>query len=707
LAFERFGAGAFKGRQMLQDENDFSQSLDTNLEFRRFLLERSLEILSPNATKPLDNPTTPVTEKSVPRSDSATRLGPFLFLEFCEFVHSSTTSATPTTASAGGLDTSSLSLSNLSLDGFLRCVQEASFSEYDPSSTTDRVGKLLKRSIREASQHSSFDNKSHWYPSKNNDDDSSASNVELEQLLQTFILPIGTEKSENKESNHKAGILSELLATDMDRDASTLCKIVACAASTITDPNARCRIGMRLLQSWDVMDTKFQGPLGLGKDPDVKERPHLKMTERSCPSSAACAILLCMNLAGGMDGDTCVPHGLMENAELHRESNASTNNDLVAQRLRLSLPTMVEKNKGTNTKLDATVSTNIRGVVMKLASALFQEFGIGANFQDSVKQSEVLSADADMGCIQAICEARPKELGMVTHAMSKAMDTALTDADFVLSKLQPFLSNSFLELSRKFISGRLLGVSRAIRILSPFAEFVDNTSTFATVLLKNCKRLYGIQAKHILSHTSQPMGLIDMLNRHLLKEITTRVSPRVMNLLLTVQEKSKIGGDDGRLLADSKIESQGRVASQLVFEKEKSDNALLKMSSKLKLQGNDRESTWIENQVVTSISRDFRIDKKKIKTAQESETKGKKRKEATGDMPATQSSKKEKKKKKSKPKNKTPSIGTEHDSNQEDAEDTPKKRRMIRYSDEEHSDDEDNGSDGYASVSENEMEFED
>mmetsp|Transcript_44632 Transcript_44632/g.45129 ORF Transcript_44632/g.45129 Transcript_44632/m.45129 type:complete len:132 (-) Transcript_44632:629-1024(-) len=131
------------------------------------------------------------------------------------------------------------------------------------------------------------------------------------------------------------------------------------------------------------------------------------------------------------------------------------------------------------------------------------------------------------------------------------------------------------------------------------------------------------------------------------------------------------------------------------------------MSSKLKLQGNDRESTWIENQVVTSISRDFRIDKKKIKTAQESETKGKKRKEATGDMPATQSSKKEKKKKKGKPKNKTPSIGTEHDSNQEDAEDTPKKRRMIRYSDEEHSDDEDNGSDGYASVSENEMEFED
>ena len=89
-------------------------------------------ILSQNATKLVDNPKTPDTKKSVPCLDSATQLGLFLFLEFCEFVHSITAIAKHTTIYAGGLNTSNLLFSNLSIDGFCQCIQKAWFCKYDP-----------------------------------------------------------------------------------------------------------------------------------------------------------------------------------------------------------------------------------------------------------------------------------------------------------------------------------------------------------------------------------------------------------------------------------------------------------------------------------------------------------------------------------------------------------------------------------------------
>ena len=72
-----------------------------------------------------------------------------------------------------------------------------------------------------------------------------------------------------------------------------------------------------------------------------------------------------------------------------------------------------------------------------------------------------------------------------------------------------------------------------------------------------------------------------------------------------LQEKQETA--EGKYLAESKIESHGRTAAALVFEKEKLDNALLKMVTILKQAGRKEESEWLGKHVVTSTNTDFRI----------------------------------------------------------------------------------------------------
>ena len=78
--------------------------------------------------------------------------------------------------------------------------------------------------------------------------------------------------------------------------------------------------------------------------------------------------------------------------------------------------------------------------------------------------------------------------------------------------------------------------------------------------------------------------------------MTTTLKPRIAVLLHTLQDKQ-----------ETKIESHGRTASQLVFEKEKLDNGLLKVCSVLKLAGLYEESKWLSKHIATSQDISFKV----------------------------------------------------------------------------------------------------
>ena len=77
--------------------------------------------------------------------------------------------------------------------------------------------------------------------------------------------------------------------------------------------------------------------------------------------------------------------------------------------------------------------------------------------------------------------------------------------------------------------------------------------------------------------------------------------------MLMVLQEVQGSGDKGKFLAESKIESYGKVSSALVFEKERLDNALLKVGQKLKQLKLEQDSEWLQDKVVVNLNRDFKI----------------------------------------------------------------------------------------------------
>jgi hypothetical protein len=117
--------------------------------------------------------------------------------------------------------------------------------------------------------------------------------------------------------------------------------------------------------------------------------------------------------------------------------------------------------------------------------------------------------------------------------------------------------------------------------------------------------MYTILVKLILSFMNDPESLTSRETKTFLDYVTSTLMRRVSALLFTLQEKQETAG--GKYLAESKIESHGKTSALLVFEKERLDNALLKVASKLKQSGLDEDSEWLESHIVSNLNRDFII----------------------------------------------------------------------------------------------------
>ena len=168
-----------------------------------------------------------------------------------------------------------------------------------------------------------------------------------------------------------------------------------------------------------------------------------------------------------------------------------------------------------------------------------------------------------------------REKGSISNTISSSIDDALNNADFVTLKMIPHMSDGSVDLAQRFVSCLLFSVSKMISASAPSADFLDANGSFASTLLKSTKRLYGILARLMLSFMSNPKSLTSEETKCFLDYLTATLMPRVSALLLTLQEKQETAG--GKFLAESKIESHGKTSALLVFEKEKLDNALLKV----------------------------------------------------------------------------------------------------------------------------------
>ena len=201
-----------------------------------------------------------------------------------------------------------------------------------------------------------------------------------------------------------------------------------------------------------------------------------------------------------------------------------------------------------------------------------------------------------------------KEKASIALTISSTIDGALDNAEFVTLKLIPHMHCGSIDLAQRFVSELLFSISKMVSISAPSAEYLHADGSFASTLLKSTKRMYGVLTKLILSFVNSPQSLTSKETKNFLDYLNATLMPKVSALLKNLQ---------GKFIAERKIESHGKIAALLVFEKEKLDNALLTVSTKLKQNGLVYESEWLEKHIIANNNPDFII--KQVAQAKERE----------------------------------------------------------------------------------------
>jgi len=547
-------------------------------------------------------------------------LGPLLFAEFCAHCYElEQTSIAVASKSSSTASTADISLAQLALRSFTCCIRGMTFdAPYHSLSTASRVNVLLMSAMKKASTAvpCSADGWQH-YQELNTVDMRCVNGVPQDEIdLLKTLLPIlsvardGEIVEPNKSVAHIC-LYSELFLNGMYGEAIECGHLISSAAEAFREPNCRERLGVNLLRAFESSGAdQVIGVLGL----DYRDE---SIGDNTCVSAA---ISVAMKLNCGLDGITHVPLPGGDGLSADR---------LRAARSRMGLP-MTQVESWPERHQGRLQKEELIGISTQVAWALSATLDIGKNFSATFDKNSPTKKQLKLAVIKAAAQTSEanfsREKSSIAYTISLAIDGALDNADFVTLKMIPHMPNGALNLAQRFVSSLLFSVSKMISLLAPSAEFLVVDGSFSSTLLKNTKRMYGILVKLTLSFMANPKSLTARETRNFLDYVTATLMPRVSALLFTLQEKHETG--EGKFLAESKIESHGKTSALLVFEKERLDNALLKVGSKLKQSGLDEDSEWLENHVVSNLNRDFII--KRVEDAKAREAPKTKKKPSGG-----------------------------------------------------------------------------
>jgi hypothetical protein len=540
---------------------------------------------------------------------SSLSLGPLLFAEFCSHCYQLERT------SLSNASNQVLPLSQLSLRGFTICVRGMASNAFHKMSKAVRVNALWQNSIRKASSAapSSKDGWDHYNKLNVDHQNTSAEELAVKKALTAIV--------SRSSSSNRICLFEELLSQSMNGEAIECANLVLVAASVFADPNLREHFGVTMLKCYEACDDgESVGVLGLdfGEDND-----------RTC---LAHVVNIGVKLGDSLDSET---HAPFPASFLGRAATGNVEEKIRSARSKAGLSMTTIENWPTKHQewlKEEILSTSAcgMGIVQKMAWALTVHLSFGKAFEASGPNG-LSTKTAKLRCIKTISKTPEsnfnQEIESICQSISACIEHGLDNADFITLKVLPNLSEKALDLAQQFVACNILTISKVICASAPSAEFVDINGSFASVLLKIAKRLYSNLVRFVLSYASNAKSICNE-TKVLLDYMTSTLKPRISSLLLTLQQKQETSG--GKYLAESKIESHGRTASQLVFEKEKLDNALLKVGSSLKQAGLKEASDWLAKHVVNSEDRRFSFkdieQAKKREAPRKKESAGSKRK---------------------------------------------------------------------------------
>lgn len=609
--------GAMDPLQITQDEEvtekEFARSLlARNVLFRRFLLQKSNNALSGNSTivsAGLRFSSNIIIDENSCAHDMyrscAFRLGPLLLCEFFSHIRNSKLTSL--------LEQIDAPLSQVALRGILASTRRVhQIIEDQRAKESDQRSKFLDISWKKVLQQFP-DSRQIWEhisEDRANEDMISSNEICLYKYLYPFLAP---------QRNGRGGILGELINHGLDDEAALCCDLIKVCLEN-TSPNTRKRSLLALDQTLAEYENEhgaYDGILRLGHD--------IRMSCHKYAVTVIDTLILFDDLLDGSTTDLLLPNAL--NAEWRNNSQITT----------------VTKEDFKN--LDIEINASLIPDTMKHCQLIGSiipvciSFAVGNPIQHPFdsdlyeNQNAIFKSVSVVSSIDRSNERVPKEQEVASSSILQAIEDGLVDAEFVASKIAPHLSGSSLIMVQKLLNLRLTAVSNVICSCAPIAISLDNDANFVAGLLKACKRVYSVYCKIIMNYAKDMSDIMSKEHTrfsHLLgqlKEITIK-------LLSTIQEKTKVG-NSSKALAESKIDSHGRIASYLVFEFEKCESLLLKLSGKLKSSKLIEESKFIQDQINVTSLYDFRIGdidgameraKRKSSTKKVTATKTKRRK---------------------------------------------------------------------------------
>lgn len=531
--------------------------MQNNLQLRRFIIEKSAQAFLKNEMDAMH------------QIAASLQLGPLLFVEFCAHCKYD-----------GDEVALSRELAQLSLQALTQCVDSmAMYVDNHPLSKAARVSVLLQSCIEKFdSTFSDGDKEQLGILNPGNDPSPNL----LKRILASFTQPFLT--------SGKMGVLKELLINNFDEEASQLCELIRVAASTLGCVNGGAEIGLSILKCFEDLNSceKVVGPLNLIEANGTG----------SCGNCTVKAVDVAIYLSGSLDGCTAIPLG----------------GRIVSGRDEWGFPLLRQEDwsKPCDAEASSTLSDDERvslrfGVPRVVASTILRHFGAGPNFsqvetdkihsESSIAACIAVALDAGSSIINEEESATSKQLEAIASLALSSVDAALSETDFVMLKVITSLGREeHVDVAKDFAACRLGAVIDIISNLAPCCGQLDVSCNFVSSVMRITKRFYAVLNKFTASFMSTPSKLISPgPARELLQEISSKMTHRITCLLLDVQEKRNVGS---KFLAEGKIESQGKVAALVVFEREKSDAILLKLCKKLKMAGLTHEVSATENGAV-------------------------------------------------------------------------------------------------------------
>lgn len=571
--------GAIDPLNITQDEENMEEEFSRSLLSRNVLFRRFLLFKSANA---LDGSSTIITaglriqssmDQSYPihhtYSTFAFRLGPLLLCEFFSHIRNSKFTSL--------LEQTDTPLSQVALRGILSATQ-------------------ILRSIKEPSELSQFldtswkkvfvqfpDSKQLWEESTK--DAAHADKIPSnEKCLYNSIYPFFAPPKDDR-----VGIIGELINHGLDEEATLCCHLIKVC---LIDASPAIRTPSLFALDQTLAEGKnenYNGILRLDYD-----------NRLSCQKLAVTvldSLILFDDLLDGITTELALPNSLRK--EWRNKSLLST--ITLAEFANLGIEI------GASLLPDVMKNDQLIGSIIPVCISFAIANPIHHPFDSDLyeKQGEIFNCVSIISSIEAPTEQVSKEQELAASSILQAIDDGLVDAEFVASKIAPHLNGVSLMLIQKLLNLRLTAVSNVICACAPVAISFDNDGNFAAGLLKACKRVYSIYCKILINYAKTMSDIMSTEHRYFsgllgkLKEITIK-------LLSTIQEKTKVGNSN-KALTETKIDSHGRIASYLVFEFEKCESLLLKLSGKLKSLKLLEESKFIQDQINVTSLYDFRI----------------------------------------------------------------------------------------------------